>query len=190
MRSLAHFCRFLLSLDPPHSQVTDRELGLLLDHAKDAETVCEIGCFEGKTSAALAEVTKGTVYSIDPFVPGRLGICYGRWIARTHVRRKGLNNVKLLTGFSADLAPSFDRPIDLLFIDANHAYEAVKQDWELWSPKVRDGGSIAMHDCKPAANSPSYLGSRRFYEEDIPSIPLVQEVDSIDSLVVLKVKRA
>ena len=98
MRSVLHFCRFLVGFDSPQSQVTDRELKLLLRYAADVETVCEIGCFEGKTCAALAEVTKGKVYSIDPFVPGRLGICYGEWIARTHVRRKGLNNVKLLTG--------------------------------------------------------------------------------------------
>jgi predicted O-methyltransferase YrrM len=189
MRSLVHFCRFFLRLDPPQSQVTDRELGMLLDHAKDVETVCEIGCFEGRTCAAMAEVTKGTVYSVDPFVPGRLGICYGQWIADTHVRRKGLKNVKLLRGFSADVAPSFDRSIDLLFIDANHSYAAVKQDWDLWSPKVREGGCIAMHDCKPAANSPAYLGSMKFYEEDVPRIPLAQEVDSVDSLVVLKVRR-
>ena len=190
MRSLAHFCRYMLRLDPPQSQVTDRELGLLLDHAKDAETICEIGCFEGRTCVALAEVTKGRVYSVDPFVSGRVGICYGEWIARSHIRRKGLKNVRLLRGFSADVAPSFDRPIDLLFIDANHSYEFVRQDWELWSPKVREGGRIAMHDCKPTANSPSYLGSMKFYEEDIPRISGAQEVDSVDSLVVLKVKRA
>jgi predicted O-methyltransferase YrrM len=190
MRSLAHLCRFLLRLDAPQSQVTDSELRLLLDHAKDAETVCEIGCFEGKTCAALAGATKGTVYSVDPFPPGRLGIRYGQWIARAHFRREGLKNVRLLRGFSADVAPSFDRPIDLLFIDANHSYEGVKQDWDLWSPKVRDGGRIAMHDCKQSANSPSYLGSMKFYEEDIPRIPGAQEVGSVDSLVVLKVKRA
>jgi len=190
MRSLAHFCQFMLGLDPPRSQVSERELALLQDHARGAEIICELGCFEGKTCAALAEVSRGMVYSVDPFVPGRLGICYGEWIARTHVRRKGLENVRLLRGFSADVAPSFDRPIDLLFIDANHSYEAVKQDWDLWSPKVRDGGLIAMHDCKRAPNSPTYLGSMKFYEEDVPRISSAWELTSVDSLVVLGVKHA
>ena len=189
MNTLAHFCRFMLKLDSPQSQVTDRELGLLLDHAKEADTICEIGCFEGKTSVALAEVTKGAVYSVDPFVPGRLGICYGHWIARTHIRRKRLKNVRLLRGFSADVASSFDRSIDLLFIDANHSHEAVRQDWELWSPKVREGGRIALHDCKQAPNSPSYVGSMKFYQEDVPRIRVAREIDSVDSLVILKVKR-
>lgn len=38
------------------------------------------------------------------------------------------------------------RKIDLLFIDACHTYEAVKADFELYSPLVRDGGWIAFHD--------------------------------------------
>jgi cephalosporin hydroxylase len=42
-----------------------------------------------------------------------------------------------------------DRPIDMLFIDADHRYEGVKRDYELYSPLVRDGGLIAFHDIRP-----------------------------------------
>ncbi|HZR63587.1 MAG TPA: class I SAM-dependent methyltransferase [Terriglobales bacterium] len=35
---------------------------------------------------------------------------------------------------------------DLLFIDGDHSYDGVKRDFELYSPLVRDGGIIAMHD--------------------------------------------
>lgn len=37
-------------------------------------------------------------------------------------------------------------PIDFLFIDADHTYEAVKQDFEMYAPMVRKGGIIALHD--------------------------------------------
>lgn len=41
----------------------------------------------------------------------------------------------------------FDRqPLDLLFIDGDHSYEGVRRDWELYSPLVRPGGLIALHD--------------------------------------------
>jgi predicted O-methyltransferase YrrM len=36
--------------------------------------------------------------------------------------------------------------IDLLFIDADHSYEAVRADWLNWSPFVKKGGIIAFHD--------------------------------------------
>ena len=38
------------------------------------------------------------------------------------------------------------REIDLLFIDGDHAYEAVKADFESLSPLVRQGGIIMFHD--------------------------------------------
>jgi predicted O-methyltransferase YrrM len=41
------------------------------------------------------------------------------------------------------------RPVDFLFIDADHSYDSVKRDFELWSPLVRSGGIVAFHDVKP-----------------------------------------
>lgn len=37
-------------------------------------------------------------------------------------------------------------PVDFLFIDADHTYDGVKRDFELYAPLVRPGGLIAMHD--------------------------------------------
>jgi cephalosporin hydroxylase len=36
--------------------------------------------------------------------------------------------------------------IRLLFIDGDHRYEAVKQDFELWSPHVAAGGCVVFDD--------------------------------------------
>jgi len=38
------------------------------------------------------------------------------------------------------------RPLDALFIDGDHSYDGVKRDWELYSPLVRPGGVIGLHD--------------------------------------------
>jgi hypothetical protein len=45
---------------------------------------------------------------------------------------------------AADLMP--DRCFDFVFIDADHAYEAVLADICAWRPKVRPGGFMAGHD--------------------------------------------
>jgi len=39
-----------------------------------------------------------------------------------------------------------DRKIDFLFIDGDHSVEAVKNDWNNYSPLVGSGGIIAFHD--------------------------------------------
>jgi predicted O-methyltransferase YrrM len=41
-----------------------------------------------------------------------------------------------------------DDSLDFIFIDANHAYEYVKEDLDLWYPKVKNGGIISGHDYK------------------------------------------
>ena len=38
------------------------------------------------------------------------------------------------------------RTVDLLFIDGDHTYEGVRQDFEMYSPLVRPGGLIVFHD--------------------------------------------
>ena len=34
----------------------------------------------------------------------------------------------------------------MLWIDGDHAYESVRRDFELWEPRVVDGGVVALHD--------------------------------------------
>jgi predicted O-methyltransferase YrrM len=160
-----------------------------MKHVVGAKVVVEIGCYEGKTTAALGSRTDGLVYSIDPFFKGRLGICYGEFIARSHCRRRRLSNVRFVKGFSHQAAPGFDSEIDFLFLDADHSFEATKRDWDDWFPKVKNGAIIAMHDCRRAPNSPDYLGSMKFFEEYVSTATCVKEIDAVDSLAVLRVTR-
>jgi predicted O-methyltransferase YrrM len=187
VRSQLHFLKFLLGVDQPETQVTAPELTLLTQYASEANVVVEIGCYEGATTVALAESSKGSVYTIDPFFGGRLGVCYGELIARFHCWKRGLKNIQFLKGLSYDIAPQFEKSIDLLFVDADHTFEGVKRDWEDWFPKVKKGGIIALHDSLCVPCSPDYLGSMKFYEEYLSSLSEVEQVGSVDSLVVLKV---
>lgn len=38
------------------------------------------------------------------------------------------------------------RPLDLLHIDGDHGAESFLRDWELYSPMVRSGGLVVVHD--------------------------------------------
>jgi hypothetical protein len=187
MNSLLHFLRFVAGLDEQSSQLTAAETDLLFHHLEGAQVFVEIGCFEGKTSCAAARRGVRQVYSIDPFIAGRLALCYGEWIARIQRRRDKCQNLTFIKALSWQAAPAFNQPIDALFIDADHRYEAVRQDWDQWSPKVTPGGIIALHDCRIAPNSPDYMGSHRFYENDVPKFTHVKEVAAIDALVIFRV---
>jgi hypothetical protein len=64
------------------------------------------------------------------------------------------HNQKHYSSFSQLLRTTFDdaalqfssNSIDLLHIDGLHTYEAVKDDFNTWYPKVSDGGMILFHD--------------------------------------------
>jgi hypothetical protein len=56
-------------------------------------------------------------------------------------------NVKIIKGYSSDLVNTFkDEFFDMIYIDAAHYYEAVKEDFENWFPKVKVGGYICGDD--------------------------------------------
>ena len=42
-----------------------------------------------------------------------------------------------------------DRQIDFLFLDGDHTYEGIRQDFEMYSPLVKKGGIIGFHDIAP-----------------------------------------
>ncbi len=56
-------------------------------------------------------------------------------------------NGKFIRGYFADAVSSFeDASIDLLHIDGLHTFDAVKQDYETWRPKLAENGVIIFHD--------------------------------------------
>jgi hypothetical protein len=155
-----------------------------LEYSFGARVVVELGCYEGKTSVALAKNGVEVVYSIDPFPRGRLGIAYGELITRMHRRRARADRLVLLKGYSFEIVRTFDREVDFLFIDADHSYQAVRRDW---LPKVAGGGHIALHDCKPTVSSPDLVGSVQFCKDDLLASQGIEQIDGVDSLAIFRV---
>ena len=58
-----------------------------------------------------------------------------------------------------------DGLVDVLFIDADHTYEGVKKDYELWSPLVRNGGCIVFHDVADHSKSNPACRVKQFWDE-------------------------
>ncbi len=57
-----------------------------------------------------------------------------------------------------------EQPLDFLFIDGDHTYEGVKRDFNLYSPLVRPGGLIALHDIMERPTQPD-IEVFRFWDE-------------------------
>jgi hypothetical protein len=127
----------------------------------------EVGCWKGQSIAYLGveiinsgkdirifavDTWKGSFnepsHMCDPFV--KTDMLYDLF-------RKNLeplnNEVSLFAcrGNSIDTVVIFqDDSLEVVFIDADHSYEAVSSDIQAWLPKVRPGYYLAGHDYCPA----------------------------------------
>lgn len=57
--------------------------------------------------------------------------------------------VVALVGDSGVVARNWSTPLSFLFIDGGHGVEPATRDYELWTPHVAVGGTLAIHDVFP-----------------------------------------
>jgi len=65
-----------------------------------------------------------------------------------NVAAAGLTNVTLVRMSSTEAARawSWSKPVDYLYVDADHSYEGCLSDLRLWWPHLKTGGLIAGDD--------------------------------------------
>ena len=158
---------YFLGLRGARSSVTGEEAALLVGLASRAKRAAEIGVHEGATSRRLAmALPRGAeLYLVDPYLPRLkierlLGTSLYEKVARREVRGAGARVVFVRE--SSRLAATSDRVpggLDLVFLDGDHAYERVREDFELWSSKLAAGGALAFHDSRPRPGSGDPGGS-------------------------------
>ncbi len=143
-------------LIPPRPMHTEREAELLRGLAAISGCVVEVGVYEGSSSVVLvgAMAPDATLHLVDPYVETALRSGWRgveRATRRTVTRAAGEGGPRLRWHVctSEEAARGWDGgPIDLVFIDGDHTREAARLDWELWSPLVRDGGTVVFHDAR------------------------------------------
>jgi predicted O-methyltransferase YrrM len=119
------------------------------------KTVVEVGTSKGGTLFLWARLASPDAHLVSIDLPGgENNWAYPRWKEPFYKSFASQNQkIDLLRGNSQSEAMIEElkkilgnKPIDFLFIDADHTYEGVKKDYELYSPLVSSGGVIAFHD--------------------------------------------
>lgn len=139
-----------------------------------ARCAVEIGSWCGKSSVLLGSLAKargGVVFAVDHhrgseenqpdweeyFDPDTWDAAAGKVDTLPHLRRNLLDAdlegvVIPVVGPSATIAKFWAHPIDFLFIDGGHTMGAALADYRGWTPHVRRGGTLAIHDVFPDPN--------------------------------------
>lgn len=166
----------------------------------DGARALEIGSWQGKSTVCLAKGlaarTDARLTCIDPFDAsgddqssstygeraGRLGGPL-RQAFEQNLREAGLwPLIDVHQGFSHELGGVVDGPFDLLFLDGDHSYEAIHRDFTDWTPKLRPGGLLLMHDVV----HPVHEGPRRVVTEQVEGRRGWCDVRYVDSLLLAK----
>jgi predicted O-methyltransferase YrrM len=161
--------------------LTDAEGSLLFDLARactGAGAILEIGSWQGRSTIWLARgsaaANRVPVYAVDPHTGSpehheRYGEVWTFDIFRENIAAAGVSDlVHPILAPSVEAARGFDRPLELLFIDGDHSYEAVREDFDAWVGRVVEGGFVALHDTGENWDGPrrvvreSLFGSRHF----------------------------
>lgn len=191
--------------DIPH--VEDIEGWLLLEESAELfllasgisssrPVICEIGVWKGKSSYILATAIKnrgGALYSVDPFDGD--GDSASRDSYRKEMetmpisllqnfqetlRRYDLSEmVRILPYLSSEARKKFDETaIDMLFIDGNHDYVSVREDYTLWSDLLVPGGVLVLHD----VGAKHVDGPKRVMKEHVSTNPAWRDVRMIGEM--------
>jgi len=147
--------------------------------------ILEIGSFLGCSTVLLAGARKlrssGRVHCIDPFdasgdafsVPIYSEIAASQSLS---LRSRFDENIRLASLADwvevhqcrdSDIARGWSIPVDLLFLDGDQSDQGAQETYERWSPHLKIGGLIAVHNSGPREYAPNHGGSRRLVEKFI-----------------------
>jgi predicted O-methyltransferase YrrM len=117
-------------------------------------TFVELGAWLGKSSSYLCDkATDQKIIIVDSFKGTAEYLDSYYQLAKTNdiynlfTENMGERKYTAIKATSKAAARKFKaQSLDVVFIDLDHSYEAVKEDIKLWLPKVKKGGYIAGDD--------------------------------------------
>lgn len=164
--------------------------------------IVEIGTYKGGSAICLAKGTKARVYAVDPHqrskkfkagpenFPKNSLPYFNKNIKKFGVKDK----ISPIIKTSAQAAKKWDKPINLLWLDGDHDYEAVRKDFLLWEKYLVTNGIIALHDtCRsknicPITNTyiPKLEGPARVVKKYLINSGRFKKIKVVDSITFTK----
>lgn len=131
----------------------------LINKVPDGGIIAELGCWKGKSLCSVAELIKKKnikVVAVDTFKGSVNEEEHQLIVQREDIKSIFTDNMRLV-GLNPQICEMTtheasqlfeDNYFDLVFVDADHSYEACRKDLQDWWPKVKRGGVLSGHDCQ------------------------------------------
>ncbi len=155
------------------------QIGELLKHFNLNGKGVELGTFKGEFSNKILNSWTGKLYMVDVWRPLSDDEYDDMSNHKNHIDAysnvihniRGFEDRAFMLRMKGEYASELfeDESLDFVYIDANHTYQGVKDDINLWFPKVKKGGLLLGHDYLPS----------RMYKEGDKDIPVYLNVGDI-----------
>lgn len=144
-----------------------KEYRRLVSEIPDGGSLCELGCYKGRSLCSVADIIKRknikvTVIDIFTGTDNEVKEQDYQNEFEENVKRFGLD-VRTIKGYTFDVVKTIDENYDLVFLDADHSYEAVKQDILDWKDKTK---VLAGHDYN------SHIGVNKAVDELLGNVTI------------------
>jgi predicted O-methyltransferase YrrM len=82
------------------------------------------------------------------------------------------------------------KQFDFIFVDGDHSFEGLKNDWQIVLRRLSPGGIVCLHDTSVPASEPyRRLGSSAFFDSQIGPHPDFEWIECCHTLNVLRRKK-
>ena len=153
----------------------------------DSASIVEVGSFLGCSTILLAGARavggSGRVHSVDTFLNSGDELSKPVYDAiaascdtsvldgfiRNLIRAGVRDLVEIHVGESSGVATRWNTPIDLLVLDGDQSCDGVQGAFHSWSPWLKPGGFVALHNAEPSYRVAGHDGHARLAESLLAS---------------------
>jgi len=181
----------------PNDWMSIPELEWIAEQSSTHKRIVEVGSWKGRSTRAMADNTSGVVYAVDSWSPdpndfphggflghgdnyGRVDInlIYEEFKAnlRDHIQTNKVRPMRMTSMAAVSLFQDLDTKFDMVFIDAMHDYDYVREDIIEWSKLLVPGGLLCGHDYSDAGDKCHCPGVKRAVDELVPGFQIVPGV--------------
>lgn len=161
------------------------ELSLVARSLPQDAVIVEIGSFLGSSAVLLAGARRvegsGVVHCVDPFdgsgdphstpVYEQVAASFSGSLRHQfdeNMRAAGVSGwVSVHEGTAEQIGATWSGEIDLLFLDGDQSPAGARSAYEIWTPFLKPGGMLAVHNSSDRAYAPHHDGHRRVVVERV-----------------------
>ena len=146
------WCTATSLYSPGGTSVADLEW--LAQAARGCSDILELGCYRGRSTRAMLDNSEARLWCVDSWsgideggVQGRITITeddYRQFLENIEDVKERVTVMRMFTREAFPILPA--ATFDLVFIDADHDYQAVLFDIEHSIPLLKPGGMLCGHD--------------------------------------------